>query len=45
MVEKYPFETIDKQTIILDLLDEYKFVNEELVEKLKKGKRIYLRKK
>ena len=35
MVEKFPFETERKQIIILDISDEYQFMDEELVEDIK----------
>lgn len=35
MLEKFPFETEQKQIIILDIQDEYKFMDPELIEELK----------
>jgi predicted protein tyrosine phosphatase len=35
MVEKFPSETEDKQIIILDIPDEYKFMDPELIEDIK----------
>src|SRR6185312_4716939 len=35
MIEKFPFETERKQIIILDIPDEYQFMDEELVEDIK----------
>lgn len=35
MLENFPFETEQKQIIILDIQDEYKFMDPELIEELK----------
>src|ERR1700756_3313528 len=35
MMEKFPFETEGKQIIILDIPDEYQFMDEELIEDIK----------
>lgn len=35
MIEKFPFETQKKQIVILDIQDEYKFMDAELIEELK----------
>jgi predicted protein tyrosine phosphatase len=35
MLEKFPLETKQKQVVILDIPDEYKFMDAELIEKIK----------
>lgn len=35
ILENFPFETEQKQIIILDIQDEYKFMDPELIEELK----------
>ncbi|MFI5142202.1 MAG: low molecular weight protein tyrosine phosphatase family protein [Bacteroidia bacterium] len=35
MIEKFPFETEGKQIIVLDIADEYQFMDEELIEDIK----------
>jgi predicted protein tyrosine phosphatase len=35
MIEKFPFETEQKQIIILDISDEYQFMDPELIEEIK----------
>ena len=35
MLEKFPLETEHKQIVVLDIKDEYTFMDAELIEKLK----------
>lgn len=42
MIENFPIETEQKQIIILDIQDEYKFMDPELIEELKTKVREYL---
>ena len=35
MIEKFPLESGQKQIIVLDIPDEYKFMDAELIEKIK----------
>lgn len=42
MLENFQFETEQKQIIILDIQDEYKFMDPELIEELKTKVREYL---
>ena len=44
MVEKFPFETGQKQIIILHIPDEYTYMDPELVEDIKTKVDVYIRK-
>ena len=33
--ERFPFETIDKKVVVLDIPDEYQFMDEELIESIR----------
>jgi predicted protein tyrosine phosphatase len=35
MLDKFPLETDHKQIVVLEIRDEYKFMDAELVEKIK----------
>jgi protein-tyrosine phosphatase len=43
MMEKFPFEMEGKQIIILDIPDEYQFMDEELIEDIKSKVSNYIR--
>src|ERR1700758_39843 len=43
MIEKFPFETERKQIIILDIPDEYQFMDEELIEDIKSKVNNYIK--
>ena len=42
MIERFPFELEGKQIIILDIPDEYQFMDEELIEDIKSKVSTYL---
>lgn len=44
MIEKFPFEIQHKQIIILDIADEYKYMDNELIEDIKTKVDVYITK-
>lgn len=44
MAEKFEDETKEKYIVVLDIPDDYKFMDEELIEEIKSKVNIYLKK-
>jgi protein-tyrosine phosphatase len=42
MVENFPFETSNKKIVVLDIPDEYQYMDEELIEHIKLSVEAYL---
>lgn len=42
MIQNFPNESADKRIIILDILDEYKFMDAELIEEIEMKVDLYL---